>query len=59
MAAAFDEVRAITHATALSRTKLTAAMRVARYSMLDALPGLALGILPLAYIAMSLMGLSP
>jgi hypothetical protein len=60
MAATINGARAIgAAAAALERTELSAAMRIARYIMLRELPGLILGIRMIAYIVMSLAGLSP
>lgn len=60
MIAIFNEIRpAAAVATALEHSEISAGMRIARYCWLEELPGLVFGIQTIAYIIMSLTGLSP
>jgi hypothetical protein len=60
MASTLNDTQAIsTSATAAEQTKVSDGMRIARYCVLDELPGLIFGILTVVYIIRSLNGLAP
>ena len=59
MIATFKEMRLIAATATVQPAEVSAGMRLARYCWLEELPGLVFGILTLAYIVLSLTGLSP
>ena len=58
----FNEAGAISTPVTVEQTEVSEVsdgMRIARYSMMDELPGLIFGILTVSYIVLSLTGLAP
>jgi hypothetical protein len=53
-----NDAQAITTVATIEQTEVSDGMRLARYCILDELPGLIFGIMTVAYIALSLIGLA-
>ncbi len=58
MASTLNDAQAIGAAAAVEQTEVSDGMRLARYCILDELPGLIFGIVTVIYIAVSLTGLA-
>jgi hypothetical protein len=57
MASMLNDAQAISTVATVEQTEVSDGMRLARYCILDELPGLIFGILTVAYVALSLVGL--
>jgi hypothetical protein len=59
MAATINETRVIEHLqAAVEQTEVSDATQIARFCMLEELPGLIFGVMTVGYIVLSLVGLA-
>ena len=58
MASMLNDAQAISTVATVRQTEVSDGMRLARYCILDEMPGLVFGIVTVAYIALSLIGLA-
>lgn len=58
MASMLNDAQTISTVATVRETEVSDGMRLARYCILDEMPGLVFGIVTVAYIALSLTGLA-